>query len=295
MCTTALHPAFWISFRLQKHLMIDSFCKLKLMKSYLDSHIESILASGRFFFTREELRQKVDASDPAIQQCLTRFSRKKLIRSVRNGFYVIIPPEHRSKGLLPPEMFIDEFMRYLNRPYYAGLLSAAALHGAGHQQPQTFSVITARPPIRPILYKNLKIFFPVKSEMPQTGIEQKKTPSGYINVSSPELTALDLMTYLKQSGGLPAVTSVLEELIELMTPEKVKQTVSSSFPSTALQRLGFVLDEVFTQSELADSLYNELLTRKFFHIPLNPADSKGSNPINKRWKISVNTDLETQL
>lgn len=265
------------------------------MKSYLDSYIESILASGRFFFTRDELRQKVDASDPAIQQCLTRFSRKKLIHSVRNGFYIIIPPEYRTKGLLPPEMFIDDFMRHLNRPYYVGLLSAAALHGAGHQQPQTFSVITARPPIRPILYRNLKIFFPVKSEMPRGGIDQKKTPSGYINVSSAELTALDLMTYLKQSGGLPAATSVLEELIELMTSEKLKQTVSGSVPSTALQRLGFVLDEVFTQSELADSLYDELQTRKFFHTLLNPAEAKGSNPINKKWKISINTDLEAEL
>lgn len=265
------------------------------MKSYLDSYIESLLATGRFCFTRNELRETLESSDDAIQQCLGRFARKQMIHAVRNGFYVIIPPEHRKSGILPPEMFVDDFMRYLNRPYYVGLLSAAAMHGAGHQQPQTFSVITTRPPIRPIQYKNLKIRFPVKSDMPQNGIERKKTPSGYISVSSPELTAMDLMTYLKQSGGLEAVIAVLEELCEQLTPEKLKQVASGSIPSTALQRLGFVFDEVFNRDELAEALYIELQTRKFFHIPLNPAETKGSHTINKKWKISINTDLEAEL
>lgn len=265
------------------------------MKLYLDNYIETLLANGRYYVTREELDSRFGVNEAAMRHGLRRLTRNKLILQVRSGFFVIIPPEHRNRGLLPPEMFIDDFMRYLKRPYYTGLLSAAALHGAGHQQPQTFSVITARPPIRPILYKNLKIFFPVKSEMPQNGIEQKKTPAGYIAISSPELTAIDLMTYLKQSGGLPAVTSVLEELAEQMSPEKLKQTAVRAVPSTSLQRLGFVLGEVLSRSELADSLYDELQTRKFFHIPLNPAEAKGSHPINKKWKVTINTDLEAEL
>ncbi|NOU36464.1 MAG: hypothetical protein HOO88_06810 [Kiritimatiellaceae bacterium] len=265
------------------------------MKPYLDSYIESLLSSGRYFFTRNELHEKFNANEAAIRQCLQRLTRNKLILQIRNGFYVIIPPEHRNAGILPPEMFMEDFMRYLNRPYYAGLLSAAALHGAGHQQPQTFSVITIRPPIRPIQYNNLKICFPVKSEMPQTGIEQKKTPAGYVAVSSPELTALDLMIYLKQSGGLPAVTAVLEELSELLTPAKLKQVVGDSVPSTALQRLGFVLDEILNKKELADILYTELLARNFFHIPLNPSADKANSPVSKKWKVSINVDLEAEL
>lgn len=265
------------------------------MKLYLDNYIESLLANGRYYVTREELNSKFGVNEVAMRHGLRRLTRKKLILQVRNGFFVIIPPEYRNRGILPPEMFIGDFMNHLDRPYYAGLLSAAALHGAGHQQPQTFSVMTTRPPIRPIQYKNLKICFPVKSKMPKEGIGQKKTPAGYIAVSSPELTALDLMTYLKQSGGLPAVTAVLEELSELMTPEKLKQTVSSAVPSAALQRLGFVLDEVLHRDELSGVLYTKLLTRNFFHIPLNPAEAKGNSPVNKKWKISINADLEAEL
>lgn len=265
------------------------------MKLYLDNYIESLLANGRYYATRKELDSRFEVNEVAMRHGLRRLTRNKLILPVRSGFFVIIPPEHRNRGILPPEMFIDDFMHYLNRRYYAGLLSAAALHGAGHQQPQIVSVITAPPPIRPIQYKDLKICFPVKSEMPQAGIEQKKTPAGYIAVSSPELTAIDLITYLKQSGGLPFVTAVLEELSELMTPEKLKPVAGKPVPAASLQRLGFLLDCIFNRSELADALYTELQTRKFFHIPLNPAEAKGSNPINKKWKVSVNLDPEAEL
>jgi len=36
-------------------------------------------------------------------------------------------------------------MRYLDQPYPVALLGAATLHGAAHQQPMLFQVMTDRP------------------------------------------------------------------------------------------------------------------------------------------------------
>ncbi len=36
-------------------------------------------------------------------------------------------------------------MRHLGQPYYVGLLSATAIHGAGRQQPMVFQVLTSKP------------------------------------------------------------------------------------------------------------------------------------------------------
>ncbi|MGH7573003.1 MAG: type IV toxin-antitoxin system AbiEi family antitoxin domain-containing protein [Gemmatimonadota bacterium] len=44
-----------------------------------------------------------------------------------------------------PSWLIDDLMRFLEQPYYVGLLSAAAIHGAGYQQPMVFQVITDQP------------------------------------------------------------------------------------------------------------------------------------------------------
>ena len=40
-----------------------------------------------------------------------------------------------------------------------------------------------------------------------------KTPRGYINVATPEVTAMDLVTYPKHSGGLSQVATVFQELM----------------------------------------------------------------------------------
>ena len=48
---------------------------------------------------------------------------------------------------------------YLGKPYYVGLLSAAALHGAAHQQPMTDYIVTQTPAPRNISNKRLKIAF----------------------------------------------------------------------------------------------------------------------------------------
>jgi predicted transcriptional regulator of viral defense system len=78
---------------------------------------------------------------------------------IREGFYVIVPLEYASSGILPPEWFIDELMKFLRQPYYVGLLSAAAIHGAAHQQPQEFHVVIpeALRSIKEHLPENLEI------------------------------------------------------------------------------------------------------------------------------------------
>jgi len=63
------------------------------------------------------------------------------IQSVWKGFYVIVPVEYELKGSVPPTVYIDQLMTYLNREYYIGLLNAAAFYGASHQQPQELTII----------------------------------------------------------------------------------------------------------------------------------------------------------
>jgi len=93
-------------------------------------------------------------------------------------------------GILPASLFIDDLMAYIQKPYYVGLLSAAALHGSSHQQPQEYFVVTQKPSHRTIHAKGVTINFCIKSLLPSTGIVEKKTDTGFITISGPELTAL---------------------------------------------------------------------------------------------------------
>jgi len=134
---------------------------------YLEDFINELRSNGRYAFTLPEVRNKFEQSDEAIKKALQRLKKKKEIASVRNEFFVIVTPEYRINGILPPTLFISELMKFLGKDYYIGLLNAAAYYGAAHQQPQSFSVITIKPCLDNINNDTLKLNFYVKKEWSQ--------------------------------------------------------------------------------------------------------------------------------
>ena len=234
-----------------------------------------------------------DVSEQALILALTRLSAKGRILSVYKGFYQIIPPEYSPRGFLPPMLFIDSLMSFVKKPYYVGLLSAAALYGAAHQQPQEFFVITTSKQMT-TKRKGLKINYITKKSIPDNLIEKHKTESGYVNVSGPELTAADLVYYDNRIGGINRVATVLNELTEVMKPEQITNDFIDSMTITTIQRLGYLLDVVLGQKLLANKLYGILQEsgKKFFRQPLKPDLGKTGFPTDDRWKIIINTNIE---
>jgi predicted transcriptional regulator of viral defense system len=259
--------------------------------NYLDRYLTEVRAQGRYAFTVEELQNELDVSLPAIRQNLFRLRVKNGIAIIRQGFYVIIPPEYSKQGMLPPYLFIDDLMKSLDRQYYVGLLSAAALHGAAHQQPTGYTVITQCPAPRNI--EKLKIIFFSKQEFLQDGIIQKNTPAGYINVSSPELTALDFFNY-NHKFGINRITTVLQELSEEMKPSLLLKIARQYPNTTAIQRLGYILDKVVSAEKLADKLCKVLNERTCFPVALSPQKKK-TGEMDTRWRVIKNMEIESDL
>ena len=262
---------------------------------YLEEFINELRSNGRYTFSLPEVRNRFKQSDEAIKKALQRLKKKREIALVRNEFYVIVTPEYRSKGTLPPSLFISDLMKFLEKDYYVGLLNAAAYYGAAHQQPQSFSVITMKPSLRNIIHSNLKINFLVKKEWAKGDIVQKKVVTGYINVSSPELTALDLVFYFDQSGGLNRVATVLEELCESIDAEKLLDTTKRFTPKTAVQRLGFLLDEILGMQDLSNPIKDYLKTISHFPIQLRPQKEKLDMITGNNWRVVQIVEIQTDL
>ena len=259
--------------------------------NYLDKYLTEVRSQGRYAFTVEELKKQFDRSNPALRQNLFRLKSKKEIAIIRHGFYVIIPPEYSKQGMIPPYLYIDDLMKSLDKPYYVGLLSAAALHGAAHQQPTGYTVITQTPALRNI--DRLNIVFFAKQEFLQEGIIQKKTPAGYINVSSPELTALDFFDYIHKFG-INRITTILQELSEAMKPATLMK-IARQYPNTAaIQRLGYILETVISTEKLSDTLWKVMNERNCFPVPLSPQKKK-KGETNNRWKVIKNMEIESDL
>jgi hypothetical protein len=167
--------------------------------------IDDLASRGRYHFTTADAGKWLGVSTVATRATLRRLREKGRIAVPSRGFHVIVPPEYRVVGCLPPEQFIPELMAHLAELYYVGLLSAAELHGAAHQRPQELQVVTLTN--RPILHcGKARIRFIARrnaEEMPTTAVN---TARGVLRVASPEATALDLIGYSRHCGGLDCST-----------------------------------------------------------------------------------------
>ena len=265
------------------------------MGTNLTQFIEQLQSTGRYSFTRMEFFEAYTASEHGAGQALARMVKKKRIHSVRQCFYVIIPPEYSASGILPPLLFIDDLMRFIGHEYYLGLLNAGSMHGASHQLPQIYQIITTVP-MRIIDTAGIKILFTVKSaEWSMLDIEQRKTDTGYIYLSSPELTAIDLVTYAKSAGGLNNVATVLYELSDRLDPEKLMKQAFYAPNISSIQRLGYLLEKILSKKQLVLPLKKWLMNQHTFRIPLKSGISITGAKTDSDWKVAINTDVEGDL
>lgn len=261
----------------------------------LEVWVGELLAKGSYAFTLNSVRHTFpNQSENAIKFALKRLVDKNTILSIHKGYYIIIPPQYKSKGILPPSLYLDALMNDLKRPYYLALLNAAAYHGASHQQPQEFFVVTTFPVLRTTQKKGLKVNYISKKELPKKLIDTKKTEAGYLKISNPILTATDLIQFEKRVGGMNRAATVLNELVEAIKPQDFNEYLLQNVPITALQRLGYLLDKVLDNQPLAIALYETLKhnNASFFRIALKPSVAAKGFSADEKWKVIVNTQIE---
>jgi len=190
--------------------------------------------------------------------------------------------------------YIDKMMQFLNRDYYISLLTAAELNGAAHQRSMVFQVMMNGRSVRSGVKNGTRIELYTRQKLPLQFTTKIKTKSGYVSVSVPELTALDLVADYNKVGGLSRAAEILLELCELTKWDKSKLQILDYFKMPTIQRLGYILD-FLEQSTQADALYALIVqaNKKTRKTPLKPelqvADKMNSN---NRWKIIENYELE---
>ena len=132
-----------------------------------------------------------------------------------------------------------------------------------------------------------------KRKFNQTGIETQKTDTGYIKISSPALTALDLIQFEKRIGGINRVLSILDELSEFLGIEQLEQLLSNGQVQLAsAQRLGYLFEHYLQQSEFAEAIFKWIKDKVYYRTPLDTSNANRSQKANNRWKIVPNLEIK---
>lgn len=253
--------------------------------------VERLQSRGRYTFTRTEAESDTGRSFVAAQSALRRLKQQGRVVSPRRGFYVVVPPEYRAAGSPPASWFIDDLMRYVGQPYYVGLLSAAAIHGAAHQQPMVFQVMTNKP-TRQMRAGKVAIRFSMCSLVERLPVLDQQTETGAMRVATPETCAFDLVRYPEAAGYLSNAATVLAELAERLDARRLVE-VASLVRLPDVQRLGYLLDSV-GQCELAASLAEWLGERQPRAVLLQPGEDGNAEAV-RRWHVVPNTELDVDV
>lgn len=253
------------------------------------SIVDDLQSQGRYAFSRREVEILGRRSGPGLQAGLRRLKEKGRIASPRRGFYTIVPLEYRKAGGIPPAWYIEDLMRFIDQPYYVALISAAALHGAAHQQPTVFQVMTDRP-TRAIHSGRNHIEFHTSIRVGSTPIIEVQTETGSMRVSTPEATAFDLVHYSAKANHLGHIATILDELAEVIDSARLAE-LAESYPAPDGQRLGYFL-ETLGKDNLLHPLAEMLSKKRCRPIPLSPGHSSTVAKASK-WNVIPNAEIDS--
>jgi len=255
----------------------------------LEELVDRLHSHGRYAFTRAEAISALGTTPENLKKAVQGLTRKRRLASPRRGFYVIVPAEYRVAGAPPASWYIDDFMKAMGAPYYVGVLTAAALHGAAHQKPQQFQVVTTRGQ-RPVTVGREQIRFLKKRTLARAAVTPLKTPTGTMLVSTPETTALDLLRYPEAAGFLSNIATVLRELAPKCDPEKLVEAAADvEWPH--VQRLGYLLDLGGARA-LAAPLARRVAERRPGWARLEPDERRRKASRDERWQLLVNAHVQ---
>ena len=274
--------------------------------------IQSLEEKGIYSFSMQELKEVFPLlKEKTILNTLGTLKKQGKLLPLWNGIYSIVRfvdignatdnKAIREEG--KPYFYIETLMQHLKREYYVALLSAVEVYLSPKEalQANEITVITSLPPLRDSFRGQGKIRYFVKKDIKnlrEIGVKRKTLPFSIeertLRVASLELTAVDLLLYEKEIGGIQKAVEVIQRIKNHLSWQELPTEVILSTPVSIFQRLGYVLSFI-KEEELAEELKERVLsTGKKFRRTLLKTDvpEKGGEPFCPIWKIVVNISLQ---
>jgi len=257
--------------------------------------VDDRLGRGEVAFALAELTQATGLSAVAARNQLLRLGQTVARVAPRQAFFLIVSPEHRVMGAPPPTWWMDAYCRWLGRPYYLALQSAAAEYGASPQAVQEAQVMTDRPR-RDLSIGRVRARFFVKQRVARTPVGQLSSAHAPLRISTPEATALDLVRYAARIGGIERAAETLTPLTKLFRRDELARAVREEGEWSTAQRLGFILERS-GYAGLANVVFRQLPVRlSKVHLDtgarIEQAAVEREPRVDRRWAVVVDSSSD---
>ena len=261
----------------------------------IEAYIRTLQSYEIYAFSNEDVHKNCIAPETTLKAELVRLNKRNQIQNLRKGFYVIIPAKYQNVSKVPVQLYVERLFNYLQKNYYLGLYSAAAFHGAAHQQIQQDYIICNGSKMRDIKKDSFNLNFFQTTHWPKKNIIQKKSDAGLFNISSPALTLADLLHHQNKLGGLNRMLAIIEELAEIIQREDIQELITWYPHVNTFQRMGYLLEQFDVSQDILEIIQQHLRQQKVYPMLLSPMNNEKPGSANNRWKIDINITLENDL
>jgi len=264
--------------------------------SLLSRFIDSAESSGKLnLWTADIAKGMPNVSEEALRQALQRQQRKgRIVRASRgSGHWVVVPLQDATAGAPPLETWLHTYLaKTLGIPYYVGLLSAAECYGASPYAVMVTQVMVPKPR-RPLRVGRHQLVFIGRRNVELMPTQWYETSNGRFKVSTPELTALELVQRQQLVGGASRVLDVLQAMANTFSEEAMRMALDAAHEIPATQRLGalFALGE---QKQMANLVHDWLSDKHTRIVSLTPADTNNEPArLNQLFKVIIPHHLQS--
>lgn len=266
--------------------MQDSSAKHEKLRDY----VSRLQAMGELTFTKYRALKDLGITETAFLNSSLRLIKKQALIKPFSGFYVIVTPEYRSMGGPPPIWYVDALMKFLDQPYYVGLLSAASFHEATHQAVMELQVVTTKP-LKLLRVGKNRIRFIVNKYTKQIPTIDIKTPQGLVPVSTAGATAIDLVRFQKRAGGFSHIATVLIEMGKIIETGDLVKVAEIYRDAPLVQRVGYLLEKYVAGIRLS-TLYGWLKSQRCSYKRLSGKRTGPEIEVNPKWLVILDIDVE---
>ena len=242
----------------------------------------SLAEKGISVFSFDEAKDILQTSNPSVRHVLMDLTRKGRLQRIQRGKYLLVPEKAGRELYWAESPWV--IVPHLIDVYYVGFWTAMNYWGMTEQIPYTVFVATTKRKNN-LKFGNQKFEFVTLSKKKFFGfVEEKASETETFNISSKEKTIVDCLMHPEYCGGIPEVTKAMWNAREDVNWSTVLEMSKRVGVSVVLRRLGYILNILEIEQDIANELKN---TFKGYHF-LDPNAIKERIDYSKEYGLIIN-------
>lgn len=249
--------------------------------------LSQLAVEGKRIFAFSDAARILRSKGSDVRWLLSRLVRRRWLRRLEKGKYLILPLEAGLEG----QWAVHEFViaSHLIQPGYVGYRSALNFYGYTEQVSRTVFVASIRRK-QPVQIDGTAYRFIFLSPKKFFGYSPVLIDDVPVNISNRTKTLVDCLDHVEYAGGIAEVAKGLWTSRDEVNPHQLVETAVKMNNRAILQRLGYLTETL----EMAPRDFLESVRRRISGSyavldPLGPAGGRHDS----RWRVRVNVHAQT--